>query len=68
MSDTSLNQTGDPEPPGETIKPPTVSESSTSQSDVGIKPPTVSNTSDDSSTDDSANDPPIIITGGGGQT
>ena len=64
MSDTPFKTTGDPEPPGDTIKPPTVNQPS-SERGADIKPPTVSSTGDDDPPDDTAADPPIIIQGGG---
>lgn len=60
----SFAEQGDPPPPGDVkIKPPTVSESATSEGGADIKPPTVSSTSDDNPPEASGQDP-IIITGG----
>jgi hypothetical protein len=65
MSDTSLNTTGDPETPGSKIKPPTVNQPASSESDAGIKPPTASDTAEDNPPTDFGADPPIIVDGGG---
>jgi hypothetical protein len=53
---------GDPEPPG--IKPPTVNQTNTSQSEVGIKPPTATAPPDAEPPDTADVDPPIIVHGG----
>ena len=67
MSDTPLNTTGDPDPPDGAdtgIKPPTATETATSEGDIGIKPPTGSVTSEGSTTAESTSDTPIVIPGG----
>jgi len=62
-SDPLADEKGDQPATGGKIKPPTVNQPASSEGDAGIKPPTVSSTSDDGPPEASGQEP-IIITGG----